>query len=122
MAKTFDRIRVYVAAPYTLGDVGANVHRCVKLCDALWAAGFLPICPLLTHLWHVISPKSYDEWLEYDSYFLHDADVMLFDAGRTPGPSNGVRQELLQAERDGIPVYWSVESLYRDFPEGKVTA
>ena len=46
---------VYVAGPYTLGDVAVNVHEAIHVADLLLGLGFIPYVPQLTHFWHLMS-------------------------------------------------------------------
>ena len=55
-------MKVYIAAPYTKGDVGANVKRVIDCADELCKLGYIPFVPHLTHFWHIISPKPVDFW------------------------------------------------------------
>jgi nucleoside 2-deoxyribosyltransferase len=91
---------VYLAGPYTEPDPVANTHRVLRIADALLEAGFTPFIPHLTLAWHLVSPKPYETWLEYDRELLARCDVLL----RVPGYSEGAALESLFAECRGIPV------------------
>src|SRR5262245_23979197 len=91
---------VYVAGPYTRPDPVENTHDIVKIADALLDAGFIPVVPHLTLLWHLISPKPYAHWLAYDQHLLARCDAVL----RVPGHSVGATRETELAESLGIPV------------------
>lgn len=105
-----DRIRhetarhplIYVAGPYTRPDPVENTHHIVRIADALLDAGFVPVVPHLTLLWHLISPKPYEHWLAYDQLLLQRCDALL----RVPGDSQGATQEAELAELLRIPVIW----------------
>lgn len=100
--------RVYIAAPYTLGDVAKNVNRVIKVADELVKAGYIPYIPHLTHFWHLVSPKEYDFWLEYDHSFIdHWAQILL----RLDGDSDGADGEARRARELGLPVYYSLGEL-----------
>lgn len=110
------RTVVYVAGPYTIGDTGLNVHRMIMLCDELLGKGYIPICPLLNHFWHIISPHPPNDWLEYDRAFLRLADCLL----RIPGPSIGADREVNEMVELDKPVFEWKEALYERMPEVSV--
>jgi hypothetical protein len=89
--------RVYVAGPYTGGDVERNVKRAMDVADALTAAGHAPFVP---HLYHFLRKRSYDDWLRIDMAWLEKSDVMV----RIPGKSKGADVEELRAKELGVPV------------------
>ena len=96
---------VYIASPYTLGDVAVNVRRQIDAASDLLACGLIPFTPLLSHFIHLVHPHSYDEWLEYDLQWLSRCDCML----RLSGESKGADIEEAYAQKLGIPVYYSIE-------------
>jgi hypothetical protein len=104
------RLRVYIAGPYTRPDPCANTHRAIAAADRLWDAGFIPFVPHLSHFWHTMSPRPYEDWLAYDLEWLRCCDVVL----RLSGESSGADREVREAEALGIPVYHSVEGLAAD--------
>lgn len=91
---------VYLAAAYTKPDPVENTHAVLKIADAVLDAGFIPLIPHLTLAWHLVSPKRYETWLEYDRQLLMRCDAVL----RIPGYSNGATQECSFADECGIPV------------------
>lgn len=98
---------VYIASPYTKGDVVVNVRRSLQAADRLLDDGFIPFVPLLSHFWHVISPKTPDVWYEYDNEWVKRCDCLL----RLPGESKGADNEVKLALQRGIPVYFSINYL-----------
>ena len=102
------KIVVYIASPYTKGDVGANVHNSSVVADALLSFGYVPFPPILfSHLWHLISPKPYDVWMEMDYEYILRCDCLL----RVPGKSGGADNEVKFAQDNHIPVFYSLEDL-----------
>lgn len=99
--------KVYVAGPYTKGDVAVNVKNAIDAGSQLADAGFAPMIPHLSHFWHLVSPRPYDYWIALDLEFLPFCDYLL----RIPGESSGADNEVAVAESLGIPVFFSVESL-----------
>lgn len=100
---------VYIAGPYSHGDVAENIRAVIKAAEAVIAAGYLPFLPHLSHLWHLISPHELGYWLDYDLAWLERCDAML----RLPGFSPGADREEEFASQHGIPVVYSVLELER---------
>lgn len=94
---------IYVAGPYTKPEPVENVHRAIRIGDALWDHGVIPIVPHLSMLWQMVRPRSYDEWLEYDFHLLARCDAVL----RVRGESVGADREVQQAKATGQPVIYS---------------
>lgn len=94
-------MRVYVAGPYSQGDQAANVRAAIDAADKLAAAGHVPYIPHLTHFWHLVTPRPYQWWLDYDAQWLACCDAVL----RLPGRSAGADEEVALAAELGIPVY-----------------
>lgn len=91
---------IYLAGPYTEPDPVANTHQMIRIADVLLDAGFIPFIPHLTLAWHLVSPKRYETWLDYDRELLARCDAVL----RVPGYSIGATQECTLAAELGIPV------------------
>lgn len=100
-------MRVYVAGPYSTGDVAVNVRAAIDAADKLVAAGHIPYIPHLTHFWHLLSPKPYHWWLDYDAAWVVCCDAVL----HLPGESAGADKEVALAARLDIPVYGAVEQI-----------
>lgn len=101
------RPRVYIAGPYTQGDVAQNVRAAVMAADRIASLGGVPFCPHLTHLWHIISPHAYEFWLRQDLAWLAACDALV----RLPGPSAGADGEVAAARWRGLPVFEAAVSL-----------
>lgn len=101
-------MRVYIASAYSKGDVALNVRRVILIADELVKLGHIPYIPHLTHFWHLISPKDYEFWLEYDRSFIdHWAECLL----RLNNESFGADREMERARKVGIPVYLDLAEL-----------
>ena len=83
-----------------LGGRRDQVQWGFGIADALLKAGFTPLVPHLTMLWDMVSPKPYEEWLDYDRELLARCDALL----RVPGYSVGATRETRFAESLRIPV------------------
>lgn len=103
-----DRIKVYVAAPYSRPDPCVNTHLAILAGARLWDLGYTPFVPHLTHLWHTVAPRPYDQWLAWDLAWLQTCRVLL----RLPGASTGADLEVAFAREHGIAVVDSFEGLH----------
>jgi hypothetical protein len=61
---------VYIASPYTQGDVAINVRNSILVAEQVRNYGLLPFSPLLSHFWHFMSPHSYEYWTTMDLEWL----------------------------------------------------
>ena len=100
-------MRVYIASPYTLGDVEANVAKAIDAATELLDAGFVPYCPLLCHFWHMQRPRPYETWMALDMAWLEVCDCVL----RLPGESAGADREVARAAELGKPVYYRASEI-----------
>jgi hypothetical protein len=100
-------MKVYVAGPYTKGDVAVNIRTAIVTADQLVNLGFVPFVPHLTHFWHLVKPRPYEFWCDYDNQFLPCCDAVL----RIPGESTGADKEVEYATKLGIPVFYSIQAL-----------
>lgn len=107
------RVRVYVAGPYSAGDVEANVNRAIDAWHELHERGFSPFCPHLTHFIHLRHPKHYETWLRHDFEWLEQCQALL----RLPGDSPGADREMRFAVENGILVFNSIATLSDFFVE-----
>jgi hypothetical protein len=103
------QVRVYVAGPYSKGDVAINVRKAVFAADRLRNARFAPFLPHLTHFWHMLAPRPYEDWLDLDNQFIPCCDALL----RLPGDSSGADKEVALAHSLRIPVFYTQEELQR---------
>ena len=108
---------VYIASPYTQGDVGINVRTQHELWDLLFNLGFTPIAPLWSHYQHLHQPRAYLDWMEYDTEIIGRCDVCLRMSGRcdalgyVESRSNGADAEVALFTKLGKPVVYSVVEL-----------
>lgn len=100
---TGDAMRVYIAGPYTKGDVGENVREAVNVGDIVASEGHTVFIPHLTHFWHIIHNHSYEFWMKQDEEWLKCCDALV----RIDGESAGADKEVALAHSLGIPVYHS---------------
>jgi len=104
-------IRVYIASPYTLGDVAVNVKRQLDAVDKLMDKGFAPFAPLYSHFQHMAHPRPYQDWINIDLEWVQVCDCVL----RLDGKSSGADGEVSLAKHLNIPVYYSFNELFDAF-------
>jgi len=102
-----NQLPVYIACPYTQGDMCVNVKNAHAMWEALFQEGFAPFNPLLTHYQALFQQHEYHEWLDYDMVWLKKCDAVL----RLPGPSVGAEREVEVAMELGIPVFETIPAL-----------
>jgi len=98
---------VYIASPYTVGDVAVNVKTQMDTADSLIEKGYCPIAPLLSHFLHINKPRPYEDWTKMDMALVRVSDYVL----RLPGESRGADAEVELAKSLKIPVVYNIGSL-----------
>ena len=101
-------MRVYVAGPYTTGDVAVNVRQAIEAADFLLKAGHIPFLPHLTHFWHLVCPGPYEQWIALDLAWLPFCEALV----RLDGESSGADNEVKEAGRLGIPVFHGLDAFF----------
>lgn len=109
-----DKLRVYVAGPYSKGDVMENIRNAILAADKIHEAGHAPFIPHLTGFWHFLSHKPYEDWLAIDLVWLKQCHCLV----RIPGESSGAYKEVKAAIESGLEVFYGVESFLQK--NGKV--
>ena len=104
--------RIYIAGPYTKGDVAINVRVAILAGNKLAQVGYVPFIPHLSHFWHLLYPRLTEFWYQYDFAWLELCDCLV----RLPGESVGADLEVRRAKDLGIPIYWSVEAALEAHP------
>ena len=99
--------KVYIASPYTLGDVAQNVRFQIDIADILIEDGFAPYVPLNTHFQHMVHPRRYEQWLALDFEWIKSCDYLL----RMGGESSGADREVEFALKSGKRVFYSIDEL-----------
>ena len=107
MKKQKKIIKVYIASPYTIGDIAVNVKRQMDVADELINLGFAPFIPLLSHFQHLYHSQPYEIWLQLDSEWLTVCDCIL----RLDGASRGADQEVELAKKLNMPRFYSIRKL-----------
>ena len=105
------KIWVYIAGPYTGGDVVVNVCNAIKAGLELRQASdervvFVPVIPHLSHFIHMVEHHDYRFWMAWDADWLERCDAIVRLPGESPGSEEGVEQ----AQRQRARVFTSVRS------------
>lgn len=100
---------VYVAGPYTKGDVAVNVARAMEIGNEVIAAGYFPFVPHLSHFLHMQKPQPYEVWTKMDFAFIEKCDCMI----RFLGDSSGADAEVVLADKMGMQVIYETENGWR---------
>lgn len=109
--QTMRTFLVYIASPYTVGDVALNVRNSLQAADELASAGFLVYAPLLSHFWHMMFPHPYEFWTKMDLEWVLRADAVL----RLPGQSKGADTEVRLAMDYKLPIFTTPRELIEFF-------
>lgn len=118
---------VYIASPFTKGDQALNLRFQCRVWDGLLASGVVwPIAPLWSQTQHLVAPRPWAEWIEYDLALIERAAdaVLALTAvcermGYSESRSKGRDAEVAAAKRFGKPVFFQVGALL-DWAEQQV--
>lgn len=112
------KLWIYIAGPYTNGDVGENVRQAVLAGMRLreFDEKIVPVIPHLFHLAHLISPRDHAFWMAWDLDLLVRCDALY----RLPGVSPGADKEVSEALMMDKPVCFSMAEL-RTMLDGEET-
>jgi hypothetical protein len=81
-------------------------------------ARVLPVAPLWTHFQHLVFPRPYQDWIDYDQEMLKLYDCCLRlnaelpDLNYVQHESSGADAEVEAFRKLGKPVFFSIEKLY----------
>ena len=103
---------VYITGPYTLGDPVENIQAMVYLAERVKDNGYMPIVPLLNHLWHLVSPHTREFFTEMRMGLLERCDAIY----RMDGESKGADAEVLRMQEMEKPVFHSMRQLVQGMP------
>jgi hypothetical protein len=112
---------VYIASPYTKGDVAINTRAQMAAFDELMNDGVVwPYVPLWSHFQHIVFPRKYQDWIDYDLALLPRFDACLrlhahFQNDRLvycQAESSGADGEVAEFNRMGKPVFFDKVALY----------
>lgn len=98
---------VYVAGPYSHGNVNRNVQKACHAGDIIYEKGGLPFVPHLAHMWDMMSPQPYEHWMDMDYNYLELCDAIFI----LPGYSPGAESEYRRAQELNLPIFHDYETL-----------
>lgn len=101
-------MRVYVAGPYTKGDVNKNVQDAITAGEKIMMRGDYPFIPHLTHYWHLLYQHSWNFWMDYDDVWLKQCDALV----RLPGESLGADHEVEVAKMFGLKIFYGMDGYF----------
>jgi hypothetical protein len=102
-------IKVYIASPYTHGDVAQNVHNSFLVASQIRRIdGVMPIAPLRAHFEHLCYPQQYETWMAEDHEYIKISDALF----RLPGHSSGASREVKWADELNIPIFHKWADLF----------
>ncbi|OSZ74614.1 hypothetical protein [Hydrogenophaga sp. IBVHS1] len=113
---------VFIASPYSKGDPVLNAHFQCKIFDQLLTEKrVLPVAPLWTHFQHIVYPRPYQDWIDYDQAMLRlydcclrlNAEINVNGLDYKECVSSGADAEVATFERLGKPVFYSIQELYQ---------
>src|SRR5690348_9982396 len=91
---------IYIASPYTIGDVAQNVYVQIEAAHRILDMGHCPVAPLLSHFLHLHRQRDYHDWINMDLALIPKCDAVL----RLPGESKGADGEVALATEKGVAV------------------
>lgn len=110
---------IYVASPYTRGDQAINTHFQCRTFHELMNDGIVwPYVPLWSHFQHIIFPRNYQDWIDYDLALLPRFDACLRLNAVLPEleyeqkESSGADGEVAAFRAMGKPVFCDKANLY----------
>lgn len=102
-----NRPLIYVDGPYTNGGEAHNVKNALMYGEFIQSIGGIALVPHQNHIWDLIFQHDAEFWLEQDLHLLKRCDALF----RMPGLSAGGDNEIVVANRWGIPVFFDLEVL-----------
>jgi len=100
-------MRIFISAPYTIGDALNNVVKVIDVAEKLVQKGHTPFVPHLYHFWDTLYPHPREFWLKLDLEWMKSCDALF----RMEGASTGADLEVIQAGRLGLTIYHTLESI-----------
>lgn len=111
---------VYIASAYSKGDVAINSHFQCKIFDELLSSGkVLPVAPLWSHFQHLLYPRHYQDWINYDQDMLKLYDCCLRltvineELNYSQFESSGADAEVETFRKLNKPIFNSILDLYK---------
>jgi len=100
-------VKIYIAGPYTKGDVDQNVEKAIFFGDWISAFGHTVFIPHLTHFWEKQIHHEWKFWMKQDLEWLKMCDAVF----RIEGESRGADMEVELAKKMGKPIYYDIAEI-----------
>ncbi len=100
---------IFVAGPYSGGDVAVNVKTAIDAADWLMTLGAAVYVPHLCHFQHLVHPRPEADWKENDLEMLRRCDAVFRLRGKSPGAD----AEVELARELGKPVFRTEAAIVR---------
>ncbi len=101
-----EKLKVYVASPYTEGDQAQNVYKALAAAEELIKNGFIPFIPHLYHFWHIVFFHEKVFWMDLDFEWLTKCDAVW-----VLGHSTGVVAEVGVAAANKVPIFYFLQHI-----------
>ena len=99
------RLKVYIASPYTRGDVSENIKRQFDATEKLYELGFNVYAPITQlHFQSLAHPHNWNFWMSLCYEWIDSCDALL----RIGGYSEGADMEVEYAKKKEIPVFYDI--------------
>jgi len=91
---------IFVAGPYSQGNMAYNVRKAMEVGIKLNDMGHYAVIPHFTHFLDMMFPRPYEYWLELDNRIIPKCTALY----RIPGASSGADKELELAKSLGLKI------------------
>ena len=91
---------LYLAGPYSADPTVCTRVALITATAIYERTEFVPVVPHLSHLWHLVTPMSYEDWLTIDLAILERCHAIT----RLPGESAGADREVARALQLELPM------------------
>lgn len=95
-----DQKRVYIAGPYSHGDLATNIRNVLAAAEIVAECGHIPFIPHINFLWSLVHKHPAEFWYKWDLHWMLQCNIVV----RLPGHSPGSDREEQLARIYGIPV------------------
>lgn len=109
---------VYIASPYTKGDPAINTRFQMDTFNTLMDSGrVLPYAPLWSPFQHLVHPRAYKDWVDYDLEMIEKMDACLRLNASHLITSTGADGEVARFRELNKPVFYSIAELLAWAPQ-----
>lgn len=101
------RVTIYVAGPYSHGDIDKNVKKALDTCNKLINIGAATFCPHTFHYLNQRQSRTWDEWMQLCLKWVSVCDAFYRIKGYSPGSD----KETAMAFDLGKPIFKSIDEV-----------